>query len=244
GDVDLLVMNNQQQLRLWRNEGAQGDFLHLRLRGMRSGDGGTGANTHNLGARVEIEAVKNGVVRRRDVQTATYAGSQPAAIHVGLGDEVVDGTIHEVRVRWADGGTATFFDVPVNQHRERGGHCRALPSRRGVADAAQGATVAVQVTRNGVPAAAGVMVEAEVMRGPNRDLLLQATTDAAGVATFIYGAGGAGAIEGGVDRLRFVGFAGFGNTRPFRCGALRDWGPALPVFLNGFESGDLAGWGP
>ncbi|MFM1824356.1 MAG: hypothetical protein RI967_2622 [Planctomycetota bacterium] len=114
--VDLLVQSHTVNLRLWMNASEDvGRALRVRVIGR-------GANTHAVGALVDVESEGGaGVVRanRQVLAGTSYKSQSSYALHVGLGDAV---RAERVVVRWprllADGAgwvTRTIVDLPASE---------------------------------------------------------------------------------------------------------------------------------
>ncbi len=104
GDLDLLLTALNDSPDLLRNDGAQGNWLQLRLVGSRS-------NRDGIGARITIEA--GGRQQVREIRRTTgYAASTLPIAHFGLG---ASETIDRLRVRWPSGVVSQRSRVPANQ---------------------------------------------------------------------------------------------------------------------------------
>jgi len=102
GDEDLLVTNHAQPVRLYENRTAnQGHWLHVVLSPDHRAIGAT------------VRATTGGLTRRRDVIAGkSYLAGTPSEVHFGLGGA---GMVDRLEVRWADGTTEAFLDVPAGQ---------------------------------------------------------------------------------------------------------------------------------
>jgi enediyne biosynthesis protein E4 len=112
GDLDLLVVNQRPVLdypvssvtRLYRNDMAAGNWLKVKLRGIKSEHDG-------IGARVRV--VAGGMRMIREVEAGSSHLSQNTMLaHFGLGTAVI---IDSVIVTWPGGYRQFLFDQPVNQ---------------------------------------------------------------------------------------------------------------------------------
>jgi enediyne biosynthesis protein E4 len=112
GDLDVFVVNNAGEPRLYRNDGPTGCFLRVRAEGRGARAGGT--NRQGLGARVEVRIREGDAPVIREINGGCgYLGQHENVAHFGLATEP---RVHEVRVRWPTSGTETVLhDVPVNQ---------------------------------------------------------------------------------------------------------------------------------
>ncbi|HQR38693.1 MAG TPA: CRTAC1 family protein [Blastocatellia bacterium] len=99
GDVDVLVMNNNQRAVLLKNEvGSQKHWITLKVLDRRNRDA--------IGARVTVTA--GDLVQVAEVRAgASYESQNDTRLHFGLGDHA---TVDRIQVRWRDGHVS---DVPV-----------------------------------------------------------------------------------------------------------------------------------
>jgi enediyne biosynthesis protein E4 len=112
GDLDVFVVNNAGEPRLFRNDGPTGCSLRVKVRGRGARNGGT--NLRGLGARVEVRARPGDPPMVREMDGACgYLGQHENVAHFGLGAAQ---QAHEVRVRWpATGRETVLHDVPVGE---------------------------------------------------------------------------------------------------------------------------------
>lgn len=105
GDLDLVVVNLEESVSLYRNESDSGHWLTVELKGERSDPGA-------IGAVVTIEAGGTKHVRQL-VPMSGYLSNNLAELHFGLGktDE-----IDKLTVRWPQGGVQNLTSVEVDQH--------------------------------------------------------------------------------------------------------------------------------
>jgi hypothetical protein len=119
GDVDLALTHLHEPPGLWRNEGAGGHWLSLRLRG-------AGRNRDAIGARAEVTA--GGRARIDEVRSGTgYLSQSDFRLHFGLGAE----TRAAVRVRWPDGSLQDAGSLEANRRWwiDQGRPARPAPAR-------------------------------------------------------------------------------------------------------------------
>lgn len=108
GDTDLLVGNDAGPVRLLINEiGHRRHWLGLRL----LGSGSTPRDL--LGARVGVVRSGGPTLWRRARADGSYASASDPRVLVGLGDSSQRPT---VQVRWPDGTTETWPDVPIDRY--------------------------------------------------------------------------------------------------------------------------------
>ncbi|MFT7625104.1 MAG: hypothetical protein ACI9WU_004295, partial [Myxococcota bacterium] len=88
---------------LWANRCTAGAWLQIDLEG-------PGLNAQAFGARVDVHAGD----RRwtQELQGPRALGQSPARLHFGLGDRAL---VDQVRVRWPDGQTSSFDNIPTRR---------------------------------------------------------------------------------------------------------------------------------
>jgi hypothetical protein len=93
GDLDLLIVNMGDRVRLWRNDGGERNaWLRVQLRG-------PGPNPFGIGARVDVQAAEGGPSLRRDITgNSAFVGFPAPEAHFGLGN--ASGPLYQVRVTW------------------------------------------------------------------------------------------------------------------------------------------------
>lgn len=106
GDIDILVANNGQQLRFYRNDGnLDHHYINIRL-------SGTAPNTQGIGAKITLEA--GGKTQLREMRRGNnYTSQNPARVHFGLGEAAV---IDRLRVVWPDRTVTELSNIAVDQH--------------------------------------------------------------------------------------------------------------------------------
>lgn len=102
GDVDLLVVNHAQPVRLLENQSTnQGHWLTVKL----------SPDPVAIGASVRVTV--GGTTKRRDVIAGkSYLAGTPSEVHFGLGGAT---QADEVRVTWASGAETVLEDVATDQ---------------------------------------------------------------------------------------------------------------------------------
>ena len=105
GDLDIVTVNLEEPVSIYRNAGYEGNVVTVSLRGVRS-------NRFGLGALVTLEAGGARHVRQL-VPMSGYLSSNEPIVHVGLGEAT---TIDKLSVRWPDGGVQGYRDLQANQH--------------------------------------------------------------------------------------------------------------------------------
>ncbi|MBX2803747.1 MAG: CRTAC1 family protein [Myxococcales bacterium] len=105
GDLDLLLVDEEEPATVWRAVGAEDKgWLTVELHQQ-------GTNPYGIGAEITVQATASSPPQVRLLHAnSLYLGVPAPEIHVGLGDYT--GPVHEVRVRWPDGGTSIHTDVP------------------------------------------------------------------------------------------------------------------------------------
>jgi len=110
GDLDLVTANATLDspaygVRLFRNDGARGDWLQVRLRGHNSTPDGLGARlVLRQGDRIQV---------REMTTSAGFASTGPALVHFGLGE---DAAIDSLEVHWPSGQIDRLSNVQGNTH--------------------------------------------------------------------------------------------------------------------------------
>ena len=106
GDLDVLIVDLGEGVRLYRNDMHRGNrlTLHLRSRGADSAASGRGE-----GATAVVSA--GGTEYRRSVSGASYLSQSTAALHFSLADAE---TIDSVEVRWPGGAAESYSGITVN----------------------------------------------------------------------------------------------------------------------------------
>jgi hypothetical protein len=106
GDTDFLVTNNNGPARLYLNQvGNRNHWLGLRLVGTSGRD--------MLGAQVEIVVDDQNTLRRRVRTDGSYLSGNDPRVLVGLGSV---SRVKAVRVRWPDGVSEEWKDVPADRY--------------------------------------------------------------------------------------------------------------------------------
>ena len=106
GDTDVLVTNNNGPARLFLNQvGNRNHWLGLRLLGKNGRD--------MLGTQVGIVSADNNILWRRVRTDGSYLSASDARVLAGLGAAT---RVKAVRVRWPDGTTEEWKDLPVDRY--------------------------------------------------------------------------------------------------------------------------------
>ena len=108
GDLDIAITFNGNLVKLYRNDSAAGNWLHLRF------------NTQNnpriapqgFGSKVTATIGKQSYVRFVD-GGPNFLGTSEVIAHFGLADATI---VDELRIEWPRGYTTTLSNVAVNQH--------------------------------------------------------------------------------------------------------------------------------
>jgi hypothetical protein len=104
GRVDVLVVDSEGEPLLLHNETPNvGHWLSLRLQGTKS-------NRDGIGALVTVAADGKKLLRRCAAD-GSYMSASDRRVHVGLGKA----TTANVTVRWPNGGTNTYANLPVDR---------------------------------------------------------------------------------------------------------------------------------
>ena len=104
GDLDLAVMNLEENVFIYRNDGDNGNQITVKLEG-------TTSNRNGVGATVEVTAGDKTWIRQLMPGTGYHSYDEPI-LHFGLGDKQ---KIDQLRVSWPGGTTQTMTDLAVNE---------------------------------------------------------------------------------------------------------------------------------
>ena len=106
GDVDLLVLNYDDPLRLYINhEGENRNWVKFKIAGIAP-------NHFAVGARVTIRTGSVWQTKQILAGGNGYLGQNELTVHFGLDDATV---VDQVTVRWPGGPQRTLVDLPANQ---------------------------------------------------------------------------------------------------------------------------------
>ena len=104
GDIDLVIMNVNKPVAVYRNDAAIGSYLAVSLRGRAS-------NRFGLGAVATLESESGTQVRMLSPYTGFLSSDNPA-LHFGLGS---DRRVESLTVEWPSGARQVLRDLPANQ---------------------------------------------------------------------------------------------------------------------------------
>lgn len=103
GLVDLLVINRNSPVQVWRNRTADaGNWIEVKL-------SESGANVNAIGAMVEVKTA-SGIQRREITSGGGHVSGQSGWIHFGIAND----TSAELRVRWPGEGWSKPYDMRAN----------------------------------------------------------------------------------------------------------------------------------
>ena len=141
GDLDLVIVNLEEPVSVYRNDSTQGNRLLVALRGNES-------NHYGIGSTVEIKTAAGKQIRMLSPQTGFLSGNDPL-LHFGLGE---DSKIERLTVSWPNGQIQTLTNVRANQFITINEPVRSDPARTDVAesDARQDSATWYQATDLGV----------------------------------------------------------------------------------------------
>lgn len=108
GDLDVFVANwgsRDQVNTLYKNIGAKGNWITMRLKG-------TTSNTFGVGTQVSIYT-KNNVLHRWLFPNTGYASQNDYELHFGLGDA---NEIDSLKIHWTLGKVDIYQNIVVNKH--------------------------------------------------------------------------------------------------------------------------------
>ena len=103
GFLDVVMAGPIHTPELYMNTCGDGGWLMVELVGPRGNSEGIGA---------QIDVVATGYKQTREVQSLRGLSQSPSRIHYGLGDR---DSVDAVRVRWPDGTTSLFEDIPTRR---------------------------------------------------------------------------------------------------------------------------------
>ncbi len=107
GDIDIFVSQNSDFTKLYRNDGANGNFLNISLRSRTR-------NVYGIGAKIYVTAA--GETQLREMRAGSnFASQNPAEEHFGLGSAA---TASDIQVHWADGIVNHYSSANANQYLE------------------------------------------------------------------------------------------------------------------------------
>ncbi len=109
GDLDLIVMNLNEPISVYRNDISDNKSLTLQLVGTRSNRGG-------IGAIVRVQTRSGTQLKVNSPQRGLLASHQPI-LQFGLGPNPV---VERVLIHWPSGTDQVLTDVSANQFRYRG----------------------------------------------------------------------------------------------------------------------------
>ncbi len=102
GLLDLIVVNRVENLQIWRNTGAAGNWLAIQLDRL-------GHNQQGIGSRIDVQ-IGDHVVSHEVAIGGGHAGDQLGWLHFGLGESAQA----DVRVTWPDGTVTEWPGVEAN----------------------------------------------------------------------------------------------------------------------------------
>ncbi len=107
GDLDMAVMNLEENVAIYRNDGPNGNNLSVKLTGTKS-------NRFGIGATVKVESGEQSWIRQM-MPGAGYHSYDEPILHFGFGEiKKVD----RVTVTWPSGVKQVVTDVPLNKRIE------------------------------------------------------------------------------------------------------------------------------
>ncbi|MFC1758756.1 FG-GAP-like repeat-containing protein [Planctomycetota bacterium] len=105
GDLDLVVMNLDEPVSVYRNDAARGHRILLRLVGRQS-------NRHGIGATVRLHSEAGTEKVRMLMPNTGFQSSNEPIVHFGMGEEA---TIARLEVHWPSGHRQSFKQLPADQ---------------------------------------------------------------------------------------------------------------------------------
>ncbi len=217
GDLDILIMPNNDAVRLYRNDLASPSrYLSVILRD-------NGPNPFAIGARIRL-ITSAGQQMREVTAGSNFVSNNPMRQHFGLGETALP---NQLLITWPDGSNQTLTGpFGVNQILSISRNCRTSYLRRDAVD-----NSSLQLTMNaskpdGTPQTT-LMVTLTITSGPHSGQSQAAMTNANGDASFLLNR-----TSVGLDRIKYE----FSGPNSGECLALIDWQATPTVFINGFES--------
>ena len=104
GDLDMIVMNLDEPIGVYRNDISDANRLTIELVGSRS-------NRSGLGAKVRIQTDRGIQIKEHSPYRGIVTSHQPL-MHFGLGNEDV---VNQIDIEWPSGNVQTLYDVAANQ---------------------------------------------------------------------------------------------------------------------------------
>ena len=118
GDLDLVVVNLNEPVSLYRNDSQEGNRLLISLEGTKS-------NPKGIGARISVSAGGK-EQRRQNTPTRGYMSYHETTLHFGLGDAT---TVDKLTIDWPSGIRQELTDLATNQHHHISEPNQTPPSR-------------------------------------------------------------------------------------------------------------------
>ena len=103
GDLDIYASNLGGFNELFRNEGNDNHWLHIKLVGTRS-------NRDGVGARIKLVSGELSMIR--EINSGCARGHNVLAAHFGLRENAV---VNSMEIRWPSGWVDTMQDIPADQ---------------------------------------------------------------------------------------------------------------------------------
>ena len=108
GDLDLVIVNMDRRVQIFRNETTGANWISFRLKGKHS-------NSEGIGAEIRITLDSGDRQFARVSRASSYLSSSDVRCHFGLADH---SSIEEVRIAWPSGVVQTLRSVGANQFLE------------------------------------------------------------------------------------------------------------------------------
>lgn len=217
GDIDILVMPNNDAYRLYKNlSDTSNHYLDIKLFD-------TGPNPYAINAKIQL--VTPTLTQMRELTGGNnYASNNPLTQHFGLSDQT---TINSIAVTWPDGVTQTFNNnIEIDQITSIGRYCHTRFFNRVVQIDNLTTNLTVYLhDLTGTPLV-GNEVTLQITQGPNQGYSDMQTSDSNGATIF-----NLNSLLPGTDRLQFDFTAA---SEAQICRALVRWEIDL-IFADGFE---------
>jgi len=221
GDLDILVMPNNDAVRLYRNElDNNNHYLNIVLRD-------SGSNPFAIGARIIITTATAQQIREVTAGS-NFVSNNPLQQHIGLGDSTV---VSRLQVNWPNGDHQVFNNVTeIDRQLMISRYCytQRLTIMPFTASAGQHAMLRVHAAQPDGNPLINTAVNLLVTDGPNTSFSTVMTTNDNGIASFSLNR-----TEGGLDRISYSFSA---DGAPRECQALVRWNAEQDLYADGFES--------
>jgi len=214
GDLDILVMPNNDQVRLYRND-LESDSHYFQIELQHPNP------VLNIGAQIQLQTASGS--QMREVATGSnFVSNNPLLQHFGLATQT---NVEQLQINWRDGTSSTFAGLlPADKTYNATPIC--LTSGAQFSQDIEASSEVFLIDNSSVPLA-GITISLQVSSGPNQGLQATAVTDINGKASFILADNGTG-----TDTLNYSFEIG-GLLQQCQARVLRPTSEI--IFRNGFD---------